>query len=192
MAGCTVWVAASADAEARRISRWWAKNRPAAPRLFQLELARAIEMIEAHPEIGRWAQHPRHGRVQILRPQTNRGARLLQVLSDFQRGWDRIHPSRASPAAPVMGVSPTDSSGDDLRRRGDPRASSSSSDDVTQPDRFAPHCHDEKLIPAEVNEIIAVCSEKLSVISGSLPNSRKAGWVQCIAPSTLCSAKRRQ
>jgi hypothetical protein len=28
----------------------------AAPRLFEIELARAIEMIEAHPEIGRWAR----------------------------------------------------------------------------------------------------------------------------------------
>jgi plasmid stabilization system protein ParE len=56
MASCTVWVAASADAAVQRISRWWAKNRPAAPRLFELELARAIEMIEAHPEIGRWAR----------------------------------------------------------------------------------------------------------------------------------------
>jgi plasmid stabilization system protein ParE len=33
-----------------------AKNRPAASRLFEIELARAIEMIEAHPEIGRWAR----------------------------------------------------------------------------------------------------------------------------------------
>jgi plasmid stabilization system protein ParE len=66
MASCTVWVAASADATVQRISRWWAKNRPAAPRLFEFELARAIEMIEAHPEIGRWAQHPLHGRVQVL------------------------------------------------------------------------------------------------------------------------------
>jgi plasmid stabilization system protein ParE len=100
MASCTVWVAASADATVQRISRWWAKNRPAAPRLFEFELARAIEMIEAHPEIGRWARHPLHGRVQVLLLRRTEVHVFLQVLPDSQRGWDRVPPSRASPAAP--------------------------------------------------------------------------------------------
>lgn len=100
MAGCTVWVAASADAEARRISRWWAKNRPAASRLFELELARALEMIEAHPEIGRRARHPLHGRVQVLllrRTEVHVFYKFFPIPNEV----GSIHPSRASPAAPV-------------------------------------------------------------------------------------------
>ena len=64
--GCKVWVAASAAWEARRISRWWHKHRSAAPRLFDHELAHAIELIEAHPSIGTRTHHPVHGRVQFL------------------------------------------------------------------------------------------------------------------------------
>lgn len=39
-------------AEAAEIARWWRRNRPAAPRLFDDEFDAALVAIAAHPEIG--------------------------------------------------------------------------------------------------------------------------------------------
>ncbi len=43
---------ARADREATRAVRWWAKNRPAAPRLLREELARAIDLVRSSPLMG--------------------------------------------------------------------------------------------------------------------------------------------
>jgi len=56
-------------AEVAAIVRWWRRNRPAAPRLFDDELDAALVTIAAHPEIGPSARlrgHPT-GRFFLLR-----------------------------------------------------------------------------------------------------------------------------
>ena len=47
-----VGVLPRALADIERIAKWWNKNRPAAPRLFQQELDLAFINIAAQPEIG--------------------------------------------------------------------------------------------------------------------------------------------
>src|SRR5262245_30687855 len=47
-----VRIAHSAMADIEKISRWWHRHRPAAPRLFDRELDRALELLEAHPQSG--------------------------------------------------------------------------------------------------------------------------------------------
>ncbi len=39
-------------AEAKRIKRWWRKNRPKAPTLFESELEAAIERVLVDPKLG--------------------------------------------------------------------------------------------------------------------------------------------
>jgi plasmid stabilization system protein ParE len=46
-----VWTA-RADSEAARAVVWWAKNRPAAPRLLRLEIAEAIDLVRGSPMMG--------------------------------------------------------------------------------------------------------------------------------------------
>lgn len=43
---------ARADREATRAVGWWAKNRPATPRLLRQEIAEAIELVRAAPSMG--------------------------------------------------------------------------------------------------------------------------------------------
>jgi plasmid stabilization system protein ParE len=69
MAARTLSFAPRALAEVAAIVRWWRKNRPAAPRLFDDELDAALVAIAAHPEIGPSARlrgHP-SGRFYLLR-----------------------------------------------------------------------------------------------------------------------------
>ncbi len=40
-------------AEAKRIKTWWRRNRPAAPNLFDQELAAALDRIAQTPGLGR-------------------------------------------------------------------------------------------------------------------------------------------
>lgn len=53
MARFEVRIAPGVMAEIMKISRWWAKNRPFAPRLFDRELDVIIGLLESAPEIGR-------------------------------------------------------------------------------------------------------------------------------------------
>jgi plasmid stabilization system protein ParE len=46
-------------AQAQAAHTWWRKNRPAAPRLFRNELAEALELLRAAPEIGQPYPHRR-------------------------------------------------------------------------------------------------------------------------------------
>ncbi|MBI2894549.1 MAG: type II toxin-antitoxin system RelE/ParE family toxin [Deltaproteobacteria bacterium] len=57
-------------AEAKRIKDWWVRNRPAAPELFERELAAVLDLIRDIPTVGllysrrdeaeiRWALLPR-------------------------------------------------------------------------------------------------------------------------------------
>jgi plasmid stabilization system protein ParE len=48
----TVIIAPEAVAEVVAIATWWNENRPAAPRLFQLELDRALLLLAESPQIG--------------------------------------------------------------------------------------------------------------------------------------------
>lgn len=52
MAAFAVIVAPEAIAEVAKIATWWNENRPAAPRLFQKELDRAVVLLGDRPEIG--------------------------------------------------------------------------------------------------------------------------------------------
>lgn len=45
-------IAPEAMIEVTEIAAWWNKNRPAAPRLFQTELDRAVLKLVERPEIG--------------------------------------------------------------------------------------------------------------------------------------------
>lgn len=53
MAGTPVWIAPQVIAEVAVIARWWRKQRPAAPRLFQTELDQALLLLAEHPDAGR-------------------------------------------------------------------------------------------------------------------------------------------
>ena len=48
----TAIIAPEAVAEVVVIATWWNENRPAAPRLFQTELDRAVLRLAERPEIG--------------------------------------------------------------------------------------------------------------------------------------------
>ena len=48
----TVIVAPEALAEVAMIASWWNANRPAAPRLFQTELDRAVRRLAERPDSG--------------------------------------------------------------------------------------------------------------------------------------------
>jgi plasmid stabilization system protein ParE len=48
----TVIIAPEAVIEVTEIALWWNRNRPAAPRLFQTELDRAVLKLSERPEIG--------------------------------------------------------------------------------------------------------------------------------------------
>jgi plasmid stabilization system protein ParE len=68
MAGWRLSFTADALAEVAAIARWWRRNRPAAPRLFDHELDTALVAIETRPEIGPLARlrgHP-SGRFYLL------------------------------------------------------------------------------------------------------------------------------
>jgi plasmid stabilization system protein ParE len=45
-------VAPRAEGHIRRISAWWREHRPAAPRLFALEVADALELLATMPTLG--------------------------------------------------------------------------------------------------------------------------------------------
>lgn len=45
-------IAPEAVIEVTEIATWWNKNRPAAPRLFQSELDRAVLRLAERPEVG--------------------------------------------------------------------------------------------------------------------------------------------
>ncbi len=49
-AGYTVIIAPEAAAEVAAIASWWNEHRPAAPRLFQIELDRALVRISERPD----------------------------------------------------------------------------------------------------------------------------------------------
>jgi plasmid stabilization system protein ParE len=68
MARYALSFAPRALAEVATIVRWWRRNRPAAPRLFDDELDAALVAIADHPEIGpnaRLRGHP-SGRFYVL------------------------------------------------------------------------------------------------------------------------------
>ena len=48
----TVIIAPEAVLEVAKAAAWWNKNRPAAPRLFQTEMDRAVLRLAERPEIG--------------------------------------------------------------------------------------------------------------------------------------------
>ncbi|MEO7734504.1 MAG: type II toxin-antitoxin system RelE/ParE family toxin [Kofleriaceae bacterium] len=48
----TVIIAPEAVIEVSEIAMWWNENRPAAPRLFQTELDRAVLRLAERPEVG--------------------------------------------------------------------------------------------------------------------------------------------
>ena len=48
--------ARNAERQIRKASRWWGKNRPAAPALFKEELKKAFELIITQPTSGAVAQ----------------------------------------------------------------------------------------------------------------------------------------
>jgi hypothetical protein len=48
----TVIIAPEAVIEVSEIAIWWNENRPAAPRLFQTELDRAVLRLAVRPEVG--------------------------------------------------------------------------------------------------------------------------------------------
>ena len=54
----TVRVAPQAEEQITAIDQWWRSNREAAPALFAQELAQAVSLLEAAPEIGRRTAHP--------------------------------------------------------------------------------------------------------------------------------------
>lgn len=68
MAAYRVSFVAGALAEIAMIARWWRKNRPAAPKLFEDELDAALVAISEHPEIGPRARLRKHpdGRFYVL------------------------------------------------------------------------------------------------------------------------------
>ena len=66
MAKAVVTIAPEAIAEALKIATWWNRNRPAAPRLFQLELDRAIATLVEQPELGRRLRAPGRGSLRAL------------------------------------------------------------------------------------------------------------------------------
>jgi plasmid stabilization system protein ParE len=49
----TLRLTPGALAEAKRIKTWWRRNRPAAPDLFEQELAAALDRIAKAPGLGR-------------------------------------------------------------------------------------------------------------------------------------------
>ena len=48
-----VWATPQAEAQARAAQGWWRENREASPDLFREELAGAVGLLAAAPEIGR-------------------------------------------------------------------------------------------------------------------------------------------
>ena len=68
MAKCRLSFAPRALAEVAAIVRWWRKNRPTAPRLFDDELDDALSTIADYPEIGPSARLRGHpgGRFYVL------------------------------------------------------------------------------------------------------------------------------
>jgi plasmid stabilization system protein ParE len=71
-------------AEVATIARWWRRNRPAAPRLFDDELDAALTTIAEHPESGPRARlrgHPT-GRFYVLQ----RTGYVVFYLADVPRG----------------------------------------------------------------------------------------------------------
>jgi plasmid stabilization system protein ParE len=52
-APAVVTIAPRVIMEVTTIARWWRRNRPAAPRLFQTELDDALLLLAEHPESGR-------------------------------------------------------------------------------------------------------------------------------------------
>lgn len=53
MAAAVVTIAPRVIAEAVMIATWWRRHRPAAPRLFQIELDEALLLLANHPDCGR-------------------------------------------------------------------------------------------------------------------------------------------
>ena len=48
---------ARAEQQIQRVSKWWRKNRPAAPALFEDEIGAAFTAISANPDVGLPFQH---------------------------------------------------------------------------------------------------------------------------------------
>ena len=61
-----VLTTARADNEARRATAWWRENRPAAPHLFEDELAEAIGLLAEHPDAGRPVARPGFPKLRAL------------------------------------------------------------------------------------------------------------------------------
>ncbi len=60
-----------AERQANTVDVWWRENRPKAPNLFMEELAGAITLLEAAPEVGIRYLPARSGRVRrLLLPRT--------------------------------------------------------------------------------------------------------------------------
>jgi plasmid stabilization system protein ParE len=54
-----VEIAPRAEAQIRRVAKWWRENRGAAPLLFALELADVLEALERTPSVGIFYAHRR-------------------------------------------------------------------------------------------------------------------------------------
>lgn len=74
-------------AEIRRISRWWRRHRRAAPLLFDRELDAMIDMLEAHPEIGKRRRLVGVGEVHVLVLRKSRYLVAYQIVPDEQQVW---------------------------------------------------------------------------------------------------------
>ena len=60
-----------AEAQVSEAGLWWRSNRPAAPDLFEEELAMTLRMLAALPDLGRIYAHPRvKGVRRLLMPRT--------------------------------------------------------------------------------------------------------------------------
>ena len=62
----TVTFAPEAVAEVAVIASWWNEHRPASPRLFQVELDRAVLRLVEHPQIGRPVRAVGHSNLRAL------------------------------------------------------------------------------------------------------------------------------
>lgn len=94
--------APQAAAEIETASRWWAANRPAAPRLLEAELATALALITATPSAGAPMRSQQHGAIRrILLPRCRYLLYYRVAESNLElrvlRFW---HASRRAPRIP--------------------------------------------------------------------------------------------
>ncbi|MBZ0234893.1 MAG: type II toxin-antitoxin system RelE/ParE family toxin [Deltaproteobacteria bacterium] len=80
-------IAASAMTSIQRASRWWRKNRRAAPQLFDRELNAALDLLEVHPWVGTRAMHPVHGEVRVVVLQRSRYRVAYQLHEAAEQVW---------------------------------------------------------------------------------------------------------